>query len=106
MAAFSVSDLFSSSPSGDTFRPLPFLRITPRSTDAVVPYYQGVSRLYLISQEYYDSPDYEQLLLLANPEWLGEFDIPDGELLRVPLPLGEVVGELYQQATAWLSVNP
>jgi hypothetical protein len=97
---FNTSNLFRSP--GDAFRPVPFAPVRERGSDVPVPYYQGVSRLFALSQQYYGSPDYEQLILLANPEWLSEHDIPDGTMLRVPFPLEDALHELATAQGTWL----
>lgn len=102
MDTFNVSTLFRV-PGG--FVPVPAVPIRERSTDVVEPYYQGVSRLYLLSEQYYGNPHYEQLLLLANPEWLSEFDIPDGTFLRIPFPLVDALQEVYEFARQWRLAN-
>lgn len=95
---FNTSNLF---PSAGAFAPVPFVTIAPRLTDIVEPYYPGVSRLYLISDLVYGSPHFEQLLLLANPEWLSEHDIPDGTLLRIPFPLEDALQDIASFQTNW-----
>lgn len=102
MALFNLSTLFGV-PVGSPFLPVPFVVISERATDIPVPYYQGISRLYLISADYYGSAHYEQLILQANPEWVSEHDIPDATMLRLPYPLDAVLQELATQQSAFLS---
>lgn len=104
MNSFNFSNLFRSR--ADDFLPIPFSGISERNTDIPVPYYQGVSRLYLLSEEYYGSPDHEQLILLANPEWLSEHDIVDGTMLRIPFPLEAALFELANYQANWLRNQP
>jgi len=76
---------------------LPFLKIAPKSTDQKIKY-DGTKRLDIISDDYYGSPYYGWLILLANPQFGGvEFDIPDGTILNIPFPL-ELSLQQYQQA--------
>ncbi len=98
MDSFNVSALFRVP---GQYTPVPVVTIRERETDIIEPYYQGVSRLYLLSDQYYGNPHYEQLILLANPEWLSEFDIPDGTLLRLPYPLVDALQEVYETARQW-----
>ena len=51
-------------------------------------YKKGKDRLDKISQEYYNTPTFGWLILLANP-FVGsvEFMIPNNSLLRIPFPL-------------------
>lgn len=66
----------------------PSIKIAPKSTDFFETYVKGVTRLDLVSYDYYRDPSYDWLILMANPD-LGnmEFEIPDGALLRIPYPL-------------------
>ena len=48
------------------------------------------SRLDKLSQKYYGNPFYDFLILLCNPNYVSEFDIEDGSLLRIGFPLGKV----------------
>lgn len=75
----------------------PFIKIVEKATDKFEPYYRDMSRLDLISYDYYGSTDYDWLILMANPS-VGnmEFEIPDGTLLRIPYPLS-VTLELYDK---------
>ena len=75
----------------------PSVKIIEKGTDQFETYIKGFSRLDLISYDYYGSPDYDWLILMANPS-VGnmEFEIPDGTLLRIPYPLS-VTLELYDK---------
>lgn len=66
----------------------PSIKITPKSSDFFEVYHRGITRLDLLSYDYYRDPGYDWLILLANPE-LGnlEFEIPDGAEIRIPYPL-------------------
>ena len=67
---------------------VPFVKLPSKSTDKKYFYKTGISRLDKISQEYYGSPLFGWLILLANPEYGGlEWNIPDGGLLVIPFPL-------------------
>jgi hypothetical protein len=70
------------------FRIVPGIEIPIKTTDKYVFYKKGKDRLDKLSQEYYGSPVYGWLILMANP-LVGslEFDIPNNSLLRVPFPL-------------------
>jgi hypothetical protein len=72
----------------------PFVKLDEKSTDTMIIYNIGKSRLDKISQEYYGSPYYSWLILVANPEYLGlEWNINDGDAVRVPLPLDTTLVE-------------
>lgn len=75
----------------------PFVKIVEKSTDHYETYIKGVSRLDLISSDYYGTPDYDWLILMANPSAGNmEFEIADGTQLRIPHPLS-VTLELYDK---------
>jgi hypothetical protein len=47
-----------------------------------------------LSQDYYGVPYYSWLILLANPEFGGlEWNIKEGQAVRIPLPLNETLNE-------------
>ena len=66
----------------------PAVPIPQKATDFYETYVRGVTRLDLVSYDYYGDPGYDWLILMANPD-LGnmEFEIPDGSTLRIPYPL-------------------
>ena len=72
----------------------PFIKLDEKSTDDMIQYDKRKSRLDKISQDYYGAPYYGWLILMANPEYGGlEWNIGDGQMLRVPLPLNETLKE-------------
>lgn len=70
------------------FKIVPGIEIPFRSTDKYVKYKKGKDRFDKMSQEYYNSPLFGWLIMLANPK-LGslEFEIPDNSMVRIPFPL-------------------
>lgn len=67
---------------------VPFVKLPPKSTDKRYFYKMGVSRLDKISQEYYGSPFFGWVIMLANPQYGGlEWNIPDNGILTIPFPL-------------------
>ena len=51
-------------------------------------YRSGVSRLDKISQQYYQTPFFGWLIMMANPQFGGlENNIYDGAMLKIPYPL-------------------
>ena len=66
----------------------PGITIPKKSTDFYETYVRGITRLDLVSYDYYGDPGYDWLILMANPD-LGnmEFEIPDGAVIRIPFPL-------------------
>lgn len=85
MAAFNRYDKFIE---GGTMKLVPFIEIPKKDSDQYVEFIRGVSRLDLISYQFYDDPNYGWLILQANPE-VGsyEFKIPSKTILRIPYPL-------------------
>lgn len=70
------------------FRIVPGIEIPIKTTDKYVFYKRGKTRLDKVSQDYYNSPTFGWLIMLANPSVGGlEFEIPDNYLLRIPFPL-------------------
>lgn len=71
-----------------SFKIVPGIEIPIKSTDKYVQFKSGKDRLDKLSQEYYDSPVFGWLILMANPLCGGlEFNIPDNFILRIPFPL-------------------
>lgn len=74
------------------------MKIEPKNTDYFEKYVAGRSRLDIISNDYYGDPNYDWLILTANPELDGlEFKIPDGYELRIPYPLNVTLEELNNE---------
>lgn len=72
----------------------PYVALTPKETDNMIVYDKNKTRLDKVSQNYYDAPYYGWLILLANPEFGGEeWNILDGQTVRIPLPLDESLKE-------------
>ena len=70
------------------FRIVPGIEIPIKTTHKYLFYKRGKTRLDKVSQDYYNSPTFGWLILLANPSIGGlEFEIPDNFLLRIPFPL-------------------
>ena len=71
-----------------SFKIIPGIEIPIKSTDKYFQYKKGKDRLDKASQEYYGTPYFGWLIMLANPK-VGsiEFDIPDNSIIRIPFPL-------------------
>jgi hypothetical protein len=74
-------------------KPMPPIKIDRRTTDVYRIYNLDRTRLDRISAEIYGDDTYGWLILLANPEYSVEFDIPKSTVLRIPFPLREVITE-------------
>jgi phage tail protein X len=75
-----------------TLRFVPFIKIPIRSTDEYHTYEMGKTRFDRLSYEYYGDSQYGWLILQANPS-IGsfEFEIPNGTMLRIPMPIETVL---------------
>lgn len=73
---------------------LPFVNIPVSSSDRYEEWRDGQSRMDVMSQKYYNDPLFDWVILQANPQYVLEFDIPDGEIIRIPYPLESVL-KLY-----------
>jgi len=73
-----------------TIDPMPFISIPISSTDKYEEYILGVTRFDKLSQKYYGSPIYRRFIEIANPQFLNEDEINDGEIIRIPFPLDSV----------------
>jgi len=69
---------------------MPFVKLPVNSSDKYEYWNTQFNRLDKLSQKYYGNPFYDFLILYANPEYISEFDIPDGALIRIPHPLSKV----------------
>lgn len=76
---------------------MPFVNLPINQSDKYETWNSEFSRLDKLSQKYYNSPFYDFLILYANGEFMNEFDIPDGQLIRIPFPLQKVKGD-YENA--------
>jgi hypothetical protein len=71
-----------------SFKIVPGIEIDIKSSDRYVQFKTNKDRLDKLSQEYYNSPLFGWLILLANPLVGGiEFDIPNNFIIRIPFPL-------------------
>jgi hypothetical protein len=79
---------------------LPLIKLTPKATDKRVVYKLGKTRLDKLSDEYYDNPYHGFLIMLANPEYGGlEFNIKDGDIIRIPFPFKVTLEDYNNQVT-------
>ena len=75
-----------------TMKPVVGINIPKSSTDKIVVYKQGLSRLDKMSNMYYLNPYSGWLIMLANPQYGGlEFNIPDLSQIRIPYPLDDAM---------------
>lgn len=76
---------------------MPKVTIPKRSTDKYVTYDANRTRLDRISGEIYGDDSYSWLILLANPEYFIEFDIPRNTVIRIPFPLKEAEADFVSK---------
>ncbi len=75
---------------GDDMEPMPNVKLPESPSDKYERWRAGSSRLDFLSNKYYGSPFYDFFILLANPDFLNEWEIPDGEIIRIPFPIQKV----------------
>lgn len=73
-----------------TIDPMPFVKIPERPSDKYEYWNTTFSRMDKLANKYYGNPFYDFLIMYANPQFISEFDIPDGALIRIPFPLAQV----------------
>ena len=69
---------------------MPYIKLPIHSSDKFEYWNTEFSRLDKYSDKYYNNPFYDFLILYGNGEYVSEFDIPDGALIRIPFPLAKV----------------
>ena len=69
---------------------MPFIKIPEFLSDKYERWNLGFSRMDKLSKKYYGNPFYDFFILMANPEHINEFDIPDNVVIRIPFPLDSV----------------
>lgn len=74
-------------------RSLPKVKINIRSTDIYVTYNPNKTRLDRMAADAYGDDTLYWIILLANPQYYMEFDIPSGAVIRIPNPISDVLSE-------------
>lgn len=82
---------------------IPSIPIKSRETDKFVNYNYQVNRLDRISAEVYGDDTYWWIIMMANPSYYIEYDIPTNTIIRVPFPLDEVLFDF--QKSALIKIN-
>ena len=78
----------------DNFIPIPGIKLPIKGTDKYISYKLGSTRLDILSNDYYNTPYYGWLIMLANQEYGGlEFMIPDNSTIRIPYPFKSSVND-------------
>ena len=76
---------------------MPFIKLSEKSTDKSKIWVKSIDRLDVLSQRYYDNPDGGWLIQLANPQFVDEFEIPDGAFIRIPYPYDTTIQEFVDK---------
>lgn len=76
--------------SDGTIDSMPFIKIPKNASDKFEEWKVGNSRLEKLANRFYKNPFYDFLILYANPEYISQWDIPDGTVIRIPFPLAKV----------------
>lgn len=69
-----------------TIDQVPFVKISQSPSDKFETWGQS-SRLDKIAQRYYNNPFFDFIILYGNPQYVNEFDIEIGDVIRIPFPL-------------------
>lgn len=95
-------DRYSILRNGDgTVDSMPFVNLPTNPSDKYETWNSAFSRLDKLSQKYYGNPFYDFFILYANPQYISEFDIPDGTLIRIPFPLSKVKADYESILTVY-----
>ena len=87
-------------------RMVPFIKLSKKTSDYYETYILGTTRLDILSNKYYGNPNYDWLIMQANPE-LGsmEFEIPDNSIIRIPYPLDITLQEYNMALKEYNNIN-
>jgi len=80
--------------SGKDLQDMPPISIDVRSTDRKMVYDKKKMRLDTIAGDVYSDETLWKIILWANPQFFYEYDIPDGTVIRIPLPQQDVLQEV------------
>lgn len=79
-------------------KPIPGLSLPINTSDKIIVYNVGDTRLDKLSNIYYNTPYCGWLIMLANQEYGGlEFNIPDQSLIRIPFPFESAISRYITQ---------
>ena len=80
---------------------MPYINLPINPSDKYEYWNSDFSRMDKLSQKYYGNPFYDFFIMYANGQFVSEFDIPDGTLIRIPFPLTNVKGDYEAILTAF-----
>lgn len=82
---------------------VPYITLPSKNSDKKYIYKLGQSRLDKVSEQYYGTPYYGWLIMLANPSFGGqEWNIIDGSILTIPYPLVASLQDYKNQLDEYL----
>src|ERR1700676_2836896 len=81
-------------------RNLPKVTISNRDTDKFIIYDSRKMRLDRIAADIYQDDTFSWVILVGNPDFFVEFDIPTGTVIRVPFPLQDALTEYQSKVIA------
>ena len=73
-----------------TVESMPYVNLPVNPSDKYISWNNNYMRLDKTSQKYYGSPFYDFFILYANPEYINEWEIPEGAIVRIPFPFQKV----------------
>lgn len=83
-------------------RKMPPIKLSEKASDLYETYERNISRLDNLSYKYYNDPNYDWLILLANQDIADmEYDIPDNTIIRIPYPLSITLDEINNKIDAY-----
>ena len=77
--------------SDGTLEMMPFITIPTSNSDKTINWNSGRNRYDKLANTYYGNPFFDFLISYANPQYITEWDIPDGALIRIPFPLNTII---------------
>lgn len=80
---------------------MPLIKLREKSTDKSKNWVKGIDRMDILSNNYYSHPYGGWLIMLANPQFADEFEIPEGTLIKIPFPYLNSVQQFTDAMTAY-----
>lgn len=90
-------DIYSDFIDDNNFATLPFLNVEETSTDLWIRWSPIRDRLDKIAYKYYNNAKLGKLLLLANPQFICETDLDEGDIFRIPFPKESLFSRINEQ---------
>ena len=85
---------------------VPFIKIPKRKSDKFAYWNKNVSRMDLLSYQYYGDSSYGWLILQANPHLPSmEYLIENGEQIRIPFPLETVISQYENDIKTYYNIE-